>query len=211
MFVSPRLRSLGIILGVLLLIAMAGCAEGPADPQSEPGPQGTQAEMGATATPTPAPVVSAVRDSWLFFGPECPGAYSNCAPNASERQFITLESLRGLRDPSVILPSFIAVGCSPYANGPDFTFYPEDGTTLPSGAAMSVEVGKGDPVVFSSGIVGSYGISLRFWADTSGSIIELIGESEALQATLQISVAGESIVESFDVTGFSTNHQRLDC
>ncbi len=262
----PRLRSLGIILGVLLLIAASGCIEGPPGPagpqgpqgetgaqgergeqgqqgpQGEPGipgPQGPQGPKGdkgdvgpagptaepivlvATAaaispTATLAPFVPVVTGYWDYFGPECPGGYANCVSSQLDYPLLTLDSLGRLDSLTFVDGRYMSVSCSEAFGGTSFSFYAEDGTSIPArGALMSITIGTDDPVVFSHLRVGGLdNNALRFSGSAESSpIIDLISDAEARQETLRIEVSGQGvmIVEDFDVTGFATNLGRLGC
>ena len=166
-----------------------------------------------TNTPTALPPLPAGNGDWTYFGPECPDGFENCAPFKSDDvNFISLDSHYDTNESFYDEPG-IRVSC--FRGNPGFTF---DG---------------GGPWIEGNG---RSGLNLRFaeqepengtfyWTDDNDfeyvgfdrrderDILTFLEQAERQGKDVRMGVSGDydTVVADFDVTGFTTNFQRLPC
>ena len=195
-------------------------------PEATPTPEPTPtliptATLEPTATPTPmamreptlTPPPVADGGDWRYFGPDCPDAYPNCVSFASDNPFVSLRAYYDTNERFYDEPS-IRVSC--ILGNPGFTF---DG---------------GGPWIG----LGETGFSIRFedqdikasewyWTDRGSGDLEAIWfstqdtrdilafleQADRQGKNVRMGVSGDydTVVADFDVTGFTTNSQRLPC
>ena len=162
-------------------------------------------------TPAPPPAPTADLGYWDYYGPDCPGAYPNCASFASDRSFISLEAHYDTNE-SFYDDARLRVSCSSrgYAS---FTFNGGGPWIGLQEGGTRVTIGQDDGQWFEpSG--GSDNLQ-AVWFDRrdSTSILNLIAQAEQRSETLEIGAgSGISVVVAvFDVTGYAANRSRLNC
>lgn len=163
-----------------------------------------------TLTPTRQPENNG---DWTYFGPECPGQFENCSPFPDEFRFISLvaysdTNARGDRAPNIDLqchkkrPLLFFYTGGPWAGLGDATLSirfvgqaPEEGKTY-------------QPDRHSNDAT-----SMSFSGRNGRSIVQFIDEAEqqGMDITMEASSDLGMVVGYFDITGFASNFQRLQC
>ena len=173
-----------------------------------------------TPRPTPTPTLTPSRSSgygdWIYFGPDCPGAYPNCALFSSDFYHMALDAFYDQNQPSDDTP-YIDIDCLGVGGRPEFNFFGGGPDIRTGGTLLVVGVGDSEDYEFfatdrgSSDLEGAY-----FSPETAQGIINLIRFAENTNQTMAIaatSQASDDVVAAgvFDPTGFAANFQRLPC
>ena len=162
-----------------------------------------------TPTPTRAPV-SGNYGEWTYFGPDCPGAYTNCAPFPSDNTFIT-------NDGKYSINPALFVRCP--TGGNVEIMLATEGTTFPESAEVRggvlMDIG-GEEITVMADAKGwdedlvwfGYRDSMRmisqfYVAETAGI--------EMLFGAVDLSEEDRDSIGGFNMEGFTTNYWRLTC
>ena len=181
-------------------------------PTPEPTPTPTPAATPTprpTATPTPTPVVTG---DWTYFGPDCPAAYRNCASFGSEDVFITLDAYD---DTNEYFYDEASISLSCFRGGLRLVF--NGGGEWIGGATrtgLSVRyMGQGPDQGMYYWTDGNALEYVGFDSRATASIVEFLlqAEREGRDVTIGVSGSLDTVVADFDLTGLSTNLQRLPC
>ena len=169
-----------------------------------------------TPIPTPVPTISPSQSvnngDWTYFGPDCPDAHENCASFPSDHQFISIKSYDDTNEdfydePGVRIscrrgyPSFVFDGGGPWIGG--------IGTTGLNARFVSDAIEDGQWFWTEDNEFEYVG----FERMESAGIINIIQDADLQDRDLIFGVSGDydTVVADFDVTGFTTNYQRLPC
>ena len=204
---------------------------GPQGPPGEPGPQGERGPAGpaghsAATNPTPRPTATAtpvptarpsqsVNDGdWRYFGPECPDGYENCVSFPSDDSFIALDAYEDTNEDFYDKPS-ISISC--FREQPFFAFDGGGPSIALGQTGMNIRWVTQDPeqgTHFRTDS-GSDDLETIWFTDRdTRAILGLIQDAERQSTDITIGAVGEYdavVVADFDVTGFTTNYQRLPC
>lgn len=157
---------------------------------------------------------------WDYFGPECPDAYENCALIASPSRFISLDAYNDTNESFYDTPD-MDISCSRgnlwfrFDGGGPLIGWGETGLSVLIGSPFGTRPDWSSATTFWTD-EGSDDLE-RVWSDSrdSAAIISLIQDTERQEEPLTIGVVGElegnAVFADFDVTGFTTNFQRLPC
>ncbi len=160
-----------------------------------------------TATPIPRPSPSTGDRGWIYFGPECPRAYLNCAPSSSNTSFVALGAFSHTNKSPHTEPNII-VGCFPE---PTF-FFLGGGPNIGTGTVLEIRVGDDGAEGFYTPADGTDdGVYLD--SDDSGDVINLVRFADGTGLTVIIGIASDfgTILGRFNPRGFTTNYFRLPC
>ena len=170
-------------------------------------------------TSTPAPLPTAIStpilmtdnlfDGWIYYGPDCPDAYSNCAPISTEMEFLALFSYSD-NDMPIWDRANIRITCETGA-------FDTEGLIIGTNDSL-VGIWIGESESQAKQYFTPYGVEPEsVWFARSGyrDIISLIKLAETTNQTLTIGVTAgpgyDTVVRLFDVTGFTVNYNRLPC
>ena len=149
---------------------------------------------------------------WLYFGPDCPSAYSNCPSTPHDDPFIGIEAKRHTNAGTDYLAPSILVGC--HNNGRlsiQFTTggpkYTED-ETIVIGVWVGEEV---NPTWIDYDLRGEEYLALSY--SNALTVISMMYEAETGDEPFAVGVlAGDrDMIGSFELVGFTTNYWRLPC
>lgn len=168
-----------------------------------------------TATPTPD------NGDWVYFGPDCPDAYPNCASVASDLSFIYLpayDHFNDTNDESTDTP-YIQVVC--HEESPLFAF--NGGGLLIGAGETGLNLYYQDQEVSEASIYfteesGSTMETAWFDSRDSRAILWFIEQADRQDRDVRMGVVGYVggdasivVVADFDVTGYAVNYERLPC
>ena len=166
---------------------------------------------GYIETPTPAP---AGNGDWTYFGPECPDRYENCAYETSDdSKFISLTAYQDEGRP-VHERANIMIMC--FEGNPYFSLDASGRQVAAKDAVLNVRFVGQSPDEGISSLIEGWSDDLELvWPSTGDEteIIRFLGSAELQRrgVTLEISGGPDAVTAHFDVTGFTTNFQRLPC
>ena len=165
-----------------------------------------------TATPRPTPTASGPVGYWRYFGPECPDGYSNCASFSSEATFVALDAYYDTNEdfydePTLLVSCFQGAATLSFNSGGPWIVGVDD-------TGVSVTIGDNSEYEYFWSDLGSDDLeTIWFTAGDEDRIIELLKQADRLGDTVRFGVSGDfhTVVADFDVTGVTTNLQRLPC
>ncbi len=168
-----------------------------------------------TATPMPTP--SPDNGDWVYFGPDCPDAYPNCAPIASDNPFFQLRAYATSNDESDDEP-IIRMAC--FSDSPWFIF--DGGGPLIGLGETFLNIHYRDEDISDTWYEteGGSNDSERIWFNDSDSeaISLFIKEADHQDRDVRIGVVNtlngrnlNTVIADFDVTGYAVNFGRLPC
>ena len=182
-------------------------------PTKAPLPTATATPSHTPIPPTPLPAISANSGDWRYFGPDCPGAYDNCASFASESVFMSLRAYYDTNESFYDEPG-IRISC--FQGAPNFTF--DSGGPWIGLGEMGLSVRYEDQDVNQGTWYrtdkGSDDLESVWFSDRdTQAILGFIenADRQSKNVTIGASSDYDTVVSDFDVTGFTANFQRLPC
>ena len=165
-----------------------------------------------TLTPTPQPIASEGNGDWIYFGPECPDAYDNCAFYSSEHVFMSLEAYSDTNE-SFYDEAGVRISC--WRGSPSLVFDgggPWIGGTGRTGLNVRFASAKPEEGTHFRTDDNDFEY-VEFDRTESAGIIAFIEDAERQRKDVTFGAVGDydTVVADFDVTGFTTNYQRLPC
>ena len=192
-------------------------------PTPTPFPTPTSVPLTATPSPTrmpptltPTPTLAPPADSgdWRYFGPECPDAYDNCVSFSTGTSFMSLDAYWDTNESFYDAPN-IKFGCGARKQSA-FTFDGGGPWIGLSESAINIRFEEYGPEQGTrlETAFGSDDLETVFFSERDDiQIYVLLEDADQQGKDLTMAVVGDyaTVVANFDVTGFTTNFQRLPC
>ena len=177
----------------------------------------TTATLRPTTRATPAPLLPEGNGNWIYFGPECPDGFGNCALLPSDKVSLLLEAYYNANESFHDEPD-ILVSC--FRGNSYFTFDGGGPWIALGEARMNIRFASQGPEegTHYSTDRGSEDLgSIVFGSRDTNAILKFIQDADQQGKDVRMVVSGDhhavvaAVVADFDVTGFTTNFQRLPC
>lgn len=189
----------------------------PPEPTATPRPTATPTPE-PTATPTPTPPVSQDNGDWIFFGPDCPDAYPNCAPFSSQSTLIGLTAYADSNEEIHDNDAYMFVDCA--AGNPYFNFSGGGPPIDIEAATLNIRY-LGQPTSegtwYLALAIDAENEFVWFSSNDTRAILQFIEQADnqnndvLIEAVFAVDGGTHEVFANFDVTGFTINFQRLPC
>lgn len=171
-----------------------------------------------TNTPTPTPSISQDNGDWIYFGPECPGAYPNCSQFSNPTSFINLRAYddnneEPHRDPSIRVSCIAGISSFAFDGGGPLIGVGVTGLLI---GYLDQDISEGT-WYFTVDNTSDFEL-VWFNESDNKAILQFIEQADHQNRNVSMGAVGDAggdadvrVVAFFDVTGFVVNYQRLPC